>query len=183
MSYAISKREGLDVEYYGYETEWKELRKKNEIRIALINIFIGAGMDTPNNFETIVTYCYEDACNSTDENSWHSGDVSIAFRRYIEDSSNANDKDYEKDNEEDLGLGKAWEKIVNSCPEYTPEQLRTIATGMIKWGGSFVKNLGEALRSADTTNSVRLAVAFPEYMEIYLNFYSPEKLDLKAWFK
>lgn len=43
------------------------------------------GMDIPSNYEDIVQYCYEDVCETADPENWHSGDVAIAFRRWIED--------------------------------------------------------------------------------------------------
>jgi hypothetical protein len=42
------------------------------------------GMDIPSNYENIVQDCYEDVCTVADPENWHSGDVAIAFRRWIE---------------------------------------------------------------------------------------------------
>lgn len=58
--------------------------KKDEIEKMLINIWSSIGMDIPNNFEEIVQFCYEDVCDTADNENWHSGDVVIAFRRWIE---------------------------------------------------------------------------------------------------
>lgn len=54
--------------------------------------------------------------------------------------------------------------------KHTLEEYHTIAKNMTLYGGSFVKCLGEALRCADINNRNRLADAFPEYFEKYLNF-------------
>jgi hypothetical protein len=45
------------------------------------------GIDIPNNYEDIVQFCYEDVCETADSTEWHSGDVAIAFRRWIEAQS------------------------------------------------------------------------------------------------
>ena len=53
----------------------------------LIDIWASIGMDIPNNFEDIVQFCYEDVCDTADAEFWHSGDVTIAFRRWIEEQA------------------------------------------------------------------------------------------------
>lgn len=60
------------------------VEKKDAIESMLINIWANIGIDIPSNFESIVQYCYEDVCETADEENWHSGDVIIAFRRWIE---------------------------------------------------------------------------------------------------
>lgn len=47
------------------------------------------------------------------------------------------------------------------------EKLR-VQENMIKYGGSFVKSLGRALRCADPSNTKRIKKAFPEYWVKYL---------------
>lgn len=59
--------------------------KKDSIEEMLINMWATIGCDIPNNFESIVQYCYEDVCETADPENWHSGDVAIAFRRWMED--------------------------------------------------------------------------------------------------
>tara|TARA_R110000744_G_scaffold195512_1_gene314557 strand:+ start:14030 stop:14200 length:171 start_codon:yes stop_codon:yes gene_type:complete len=54
--------------------------------------------------------------------------------------------------------------------EYTQEQCNLIARNMTIYGGSFIKNIGAALHHADAVNRVKLAKAFPEDFERYLNF-------------
>ena len=60
------------------------VEKKDKIERILINMWAAIGMDIPNNFEDIVQECYEDVCETADPVDWHSGDVRIAFRRWIE---------------------------------------------------------------------------------------------------
>lgn len=40
---------------------------------------------------------------------------------------------------------------------------------MQKYGGSFVSNIGAALRVADSDNASRIKQAFPEYWQKYLD--------------
>ena len=63
-------------------------KKKDDIESILIMMWKTIGMDIPENFEEIVQFCYEDICDTADPVAWHSGDVSIAFRRWIEEQSN-----------------------------------------------------------------------------------------------
>ena len=60
------------------------VEKKDTIERMLIDIYSSIGIDIPSNYEDIVQFCYEDVCETADENNWHSGDVAIAFRRWIE---------------------------------------------------------------------------------------------------
>ena len=49
------------------------------------------------------------------------------------------------------------------------------ASAMVKFGGSFVKCLGEALYHADTSNAKKIKAAFPEYWEKYLKLAHDEE--------
>jgi len=60
------------------------VEKKDEIERILIDMWASLGMDIPDNYEDIVQDCYEDVCETADPIDWHSGDVAIAFRRWIE---------------------------------------------------------------------------------------------------
>jgi hypothetical protein len=42
-----------------------------------------------------------------------------------------------------------------------------VTKAMLKYGGSFVKALGEALSHADPINTKKIKKAFPEYWEEY----------------
>ena len=66
--------------------------KKDEIERVLISKWKQIGMDIPDNFEEIVQYCYEDVCETADPETWHDGDVAIAFRRWIENQSTINNQ-------------------------------------------------------------------------------------------
>ncbi len=62
--------------------------KKELITQHLIDIFDRINIDTPNNFDEILEFVYDDVCETADKDNWHSGDVAIAFRRWIESKSN-----------------------------------------------------------------------------------------------
>lgn len=66
------------------EVEFLDSSKKDEVERMLINLWASIGIDIPNNFEDIVQYCFEDVDETADPTNWHSGDVAIAFRRWIE---------------------------------------------------------------------------------------------------
>lgn len=46
-------------------------------------------------------------------------------------------------------------------------QMFETAQRMIKYGGSFVSSLGQAMIYADPTNTKRIMNAFPEYIQEY----------------
>lgn len=48
------------------------------------------------------------------------------------------------------------------------EEGRIVSRAMLKYGGSFVKCLGEALTHADNLNTQTIRFAFPEYWKEYL---------------
>lgn len=50
------------------------------------------------------------------------------------------------------------------------EQSYIVSENMMKYGGSFVKCLGEALRRADYRNKMRIYLSFRDYWNEYLNF-------------
>ena len=50
----------------------------------LKNILKAIGIDNPVNHEEIVDFMKEDIEASADHILWHSGDASIAFRRFLE---------------------------------------------------------------------------------------------------
>lgn len=48
------------------------------------------------------------------------------------------------------------------------DEQNRVARAMIKWGGGFVRSLGEALFRADPVNAQKIHDAFPECWEEYL---------------
>ena len=60
------------------------VEKKDLIEEMFITLVTQIGIDIPDNFEDIVQFIYEDVCETADEQNWHSGDVAIGFRRWIE---------------------------------------------------------------------------------------------------
>ncbi len=63
------------------------VEKKDCIESILIDMWASIGMDIPDNYEDIVQDCYEDVCETADPIDWSNGDVTIAFRRWIENQS------------------------------------------------------------------------------------------------
>lgn len=57
-------------------------------------------------------------------------------------------------------------------PIYGNDDILKIAKNMIDYGGSFARNIGQALIVADSGNRDRLAQAFPELFEKYFKFPS-----------
>ena len=61
----------------------RDLRKEIETQL-LGEIYPAIGIDRPENHEEIVDFIVEDVKETADPEDWHSGDVSIAFRRFLE---------------------------------------------------------------------------------------------------
>jgi hypothetical protein len=76
------------------------VEKKDEIEKIFISEISKLGMDIPSNFEDIVQFIYKDVCEVADEKYWHSGDVVIGFRRWIE-SHPVEEKTYSRKDMED----------------------------------------------------------------------------------
>lgn len=56
--------------------------------------------------------------------------------------------------------------ILDKQPISREEMLR-VANAMVKYGGSFVEDLGKALLQADEQNQQKIKTAFPEYWDRY----------------
>ena len=50
----------------------------------MLNKWCEIGIDKPTNHDEIVEYIVEDVKETADPVDWHSGDIDIAFRRWIE---------------------------------------------------------------------------------------------------
>jgi hypothetical protein len=70
----------------GKVKQWS-VEKKDQIERILIRLWSEMGMDVPQNFEAIVQYVYEDVCETADPVNWSDGDVTIGFRRWIEEQN------------------------------------------------------------------------------------------------
>ena len=57
---------------------------RKEIEIEILRLLTLIGMDTPSNLEKIVDFVCADVQATADPENWHSGDVVIAFRRFVE---------------------------------------------------------------------------------------------------
>lgn len=61
---------------------------KKEIQEFLLGTFFPSiEMDKPLNFDEILEFIVEDVNSAADPEHWHSGDVVIAFRRWIESNN------------------------------------------------------------------------------------------------
>jgi hypothetical protein len=65
--------------------------KRMEIEYVLLDMYNSIGMDKPENHEDILQFCYEDVDETADPIDWSSGDVTIAFRRWIESNPTTQD--------------------------------------------------------------------------------------------
>jgi len=57
---------------------------EKDIEPILLNIFNRIGIDTPSNYRDILEFITNDVSETSNLLKWHSGDVEIAFRRWIE---------------------------------------------------------------------------------------------------
>jgi len=71
----------------------KEMRLS--VQSMLILMMSNMGMDTPQNIEEITDFVLEDVQETADPVEWHSGDVAIAFRRWIEAQGTQSDENPE----------------------------------------------------------------------------------------
>lgn len=58
--------------------------KRKYIEQDLFDIYQRIGINKPVNHDEILDFCFEDVDESGDKDNWHSGDVAISFRRWIE---------------------------------------------------------------------------------------------------
>jgi hypothetical protein len=65
--------------------------KETIIESMLFDLYKSIGMDRPSNHEEIREFIIEDVNVTADPDNWHSGDVAIAFRRWMESKSNGDD--------------------------------------------------------------------------------------------
>jgi len=64
----------------------RNLRKEVETQL-LGEIYPAIGIDKPSNHDDIVEFIVNDVEVAADPEEWHSGDISIGFRRFIESVS------------------------------------------------------------------------------------------------
>jgi len=75
--------------------------KRHAILNLLILMFSNMGMDCPNNIEEITDFCFDDVNETADPEDWHSGDVAIAFRRWIESKATPDYENVQDSNVQD----------------------------------------------------------------------------------
>jgi hypothetical protein len=66
----------------------EERTTREEVEWMVTEIWMSIGCDKPANHEKIVEYCVEDVEAAADPDNFHSGDVAIAFRRFLEKDLN-----------------------------------------------------------------------------------------------
>jgi hypothetical protein len=67
--------------------------KRMAVQSILIMLLNNIGMDAPSNIEELTDFVFEDVNETADPDEWHSGDVAIAFRRWIEAQAKENVRD------------------------------------------------------------------------------------------
>lgn len=67
----------------------KTENKKRMVELELKELYRRAGIDTPENHSQILDYVFRDVDQAAHPEDWHSGDVAIGFRRYLERESTA----------------------------------------------------------------------------------------------
>ena len=98
------------------------VEKKDEIESILITLWTSIGMAIPENYEDIVQDCYEDVCETADPIHWSTGDVAIAFRRWIEAQAKENVRDGDiltpvPISEDNIGLDGMYGNRLNTVGE------------------------------------------------------------------
>lgn len=106
----------------------KEIRE--EIEGMLLEIYSNIGCDRPDNHDSILDYVINDVLETADLEDWHSGDVSIAFRRWVEEQQVEQPVE-EKKNESTL--------------EATLSRLQEEADELMDFGDTHEKGQGHAI--------------------------------------
>lgn len=66
-----------------------------EVEAHLMRMYSTMGIDKPENHEDILDYVVNDVLETADPDNWHSGDVAIGFRRWIEHQEKPDDGYFE----------------------------------------------------------------------------------------
>jgi len=62
----------------------KVKQMKETVEAMLFDIYKNIGIDKPENHDEIVDFVFNDVVETADPEKWHSGDVAIGFRRFME---------------------------------------------------------------------------------------------------
>lgn len=85
MWQSLTGREIEKIWNYEKQPEMGKVKEfTQEVESMLFNIYSAIGMDRPANHDEILTFVADDVLETADPLEWHSGDVGIAFRRWIE---------------------------------------------------------------------------------------------------
>jgi len=77
----------IQLDYVETEEVIEKRDMASEVSSHLKNIFININIDRPSNFDEIVSFIVVDVASTADKNLWHTGDIEIGFRRYLESKS------------------------------------------------------------------------------------------------
>jgi len=61
--------------------------KRRDVEDMILEIYTAIGCDRPDNHNDILDFIVEDIDETADPEDWHSGDVAIAFRRWMESNA------------------------------------------------------------------------------------------------
>ena len=67
-----------------------------DVETHLWNIYKAIGIDRPENHEDILDFVVNDVIETADPENWHSGDVAIAFRRWVEQGNTTRNEVYQE---------------------------------------------------------------------------------------
>lgn len=67
-----------------------------DVETHLWNIYKAIGIDRPENHEDILDFVVNDVIETADPENWHSGDVAIAFRRWVEQGNATRNEVYQE---------------------------------------------------------------------------------------
>lgn len=79
----IANQDELKIVFYNDEKQ-NERDVEAEVIYRLLLMFVKIGIDRPESFDDIVDFIVDDIKETADPKDWHSGDIGIAFRRYLE---------------------------------------------------------------------------------------------------
>jgi hypothetical protein len=64
---------------------------KADVEAMLFDIYKHIGIDKPENHDDILNFVFNDVVEAADPEGWHSGDVAIGFRRWMENKEKGED--------------------------------------------------------------------------------------------
>ncbi len=80
----INNPKKLKIVFYDDEEQNAERDIDGEVVSHLLIMFAKLGIDRPSTFDDMVDFIVNDIEEAADPINWHSGDIEIGFRRYLE---------------------------------------------------------------------------------------------------